>query len=347
MELKKHQKHWVILILVSLLTGNSGIQAGSPAGRKSGNKAAIAAVRYAPPGMYMKDHYLVFHKGRWHLFAPLGPEGTMWHHEGSEESAEHMVSRDLVNWKYIGTTVAASRKEGHFDRTLGGLAPCVIKDGGKFYMIYSGWDFRSKNPPDFTGFCQGIGIAMSDDLYHWEKITEYEKHGLGAKGSDPFVVKDEDHGRWLLFAARAGAVAVYQSSDLFHWKEAGLTLTETDLKIGMTGMNPGESPFIMRHPLSRKWMIFMNGGYAVSDDPLDFPPIIPYPFKSGIYTFPNPHSEGQGTFYHADDDGAGFAHEIIEFKGQWYMTGTVGVDGHTKLKLTPIEWTAEGFKLSE
>lgn len=91
----------------------------------------------------------------------------------------------------------------------------------------------------------------------------------------------------------------------------------------------------------------MNGGYSVSDDPLDFPPIVPYPFKSGIYTFPKPHDEGQGTFYHADDDGAGFAHEIIEFKGQWYLTGAVGVDGHTKLKFTPIEWTADGFKLSD
>jgi sucrose-6-phosphate hydrolase SacC (GH32 family) len=161
------------------------------------------------------------------------------------------------------------------------------------------------------------------------------------------VAWDEEGDRWLLFAARANAVAVYQGKDLFHWQEAGLTLTESDLKVGMTGMNPGESPFVMRHPKSNKWIIFMNGGYSVSADPLDFPPIIPYPFKSGIYTFPDPKDEGKGTFYHADDDGAGFAHEIISFKGQWYMTGAVGVDGHTRLKFTPIEWTGEGFRLKE
>jgi len=312
-----------------------------------GKDKALRAARYAPPGMYMKDHYLVRDKGTWHLFAPLGPEGTMWHHVGSEESAEHMVSTDLINWEHTGTAVAASRQDGYFDRTLGGIAPCVVRDGDSWYMIYSGWDFKSKNPPDFEGFRQGIGIAVSKDLVHWEIPAGFARDGLEPKGSDPFVIHDVDRGRWLLFVARPNTVAVYEGRDLFRWREAGLTLNEADLKVGMTGMNPGESPFVMRHPVSKKWMIFMNGGYAVSDDPLDFPPIIPYPFKSGIYTFPNPHDEGKGTFYHADDDGAGFAHEIIEVRGHWYMTGAVGVDGHTKLKLTPIEWTAESFKLSE
>jgi hypothetical protein len=214
-------------------------------------------------------------------------------------------------------------------------------------MIYSGWDFKSKNPRNFEGFRQGIGIAVSKDLTHWEKPEEFAKDGIKAEGSDPFVVWDDDNNRWILYTTRMNAVAVYVGEDLFHWQEKGMALDETDLRVGMTGMNPGESPFIMRHPLSRKWMILMNGGYAVSDNPLDFPPIIPYPFKSGIYTFDEPRNEGKGTYYYAEDDGTGFAHEIIEFEGQWYMTGAVGVDGHTKLKFTPIEWTEEGFRLSD
>lgn len=161
------------------------------------------------------------------------------------------------------------------------------------------------------------------------------------------MFKDEERNRWLLFPTQSNAVAVYEGRDLFHWREVGLTLDSTDLRVGMTGMSPAESPFVMRHPRSQKWIIFMNGGYAVSDDLLDFPPIKPYPFKSGIYTFANPHDEGQGAFYRADDDGAGFAQEIIEFQGQWYMTGAVGVDGHTKLKFTPIEWTEDGFILAK
>jgi hypothetical protein len=111
-------------------------------------------------------------------------------------------------------------------------------------------------------------------------------------------------------------------------------------------MNPGESPFVMKHPLSGKWIIFVNGGYSVSADPFKFPPVTPYPFKSGLFKFANAHDEGKGTFYHADDDGAGFAHEIIEFKGRWYMTGAVGLDGHTKLKFTPIQWTPDALRLA-
>lgn len=218
----------------------------------------IAAARYVPDGMYMKDHYLFFHKGSWHLFAPLGKIGTMWHYEGSEESSELMISSDLLNWEYAGTAVPAARKEGHFDRLMGGIAPCVIEHEGKFYMIYSGWDFKSKNPRNFEGFRQGVGIAVSSDLVNWEKPEKYARDGIGVNGSDPFIVRDEENNRWLLFTTRWNAVAVYTGTDLFSWTEAGLTLDEKDLKVGMTGMNPAESPFIMKHPKSGKWMILMN-----------------------------------------------------------------------------------------
>ena len=49
----------------------------------------------------------------------------------------------------------------------------------------------------------------------------------------------------------------------------------------------------------------------------------------------------------ADDDGAGFAHEILEFCGQWCMSGVVGRDGHFKLKFTPIEWTEDSLRLAD
>lgn len=234
------KKFNALLIVPVLVFCASSSKAEGSADKKPDRTRAVAAARYAPPGMYMKDHYMFFNKGKWHLFAPLGPIGTMWWHEGSEESAEHMVSKDLINWKYVGTAVPAGKRDGYFDRIMGGIAPCVIEHEGRFYMIYSGWDFKGKNPRSFEGFRQGIGIAVSEDLYHWEKPAEFEKDGLEPKGSDPFVARDADNGRWLLFAARSNAVAVYESRDLFHWKEAGFSLTESDLKVGMTGMNPGE-----------------------------------------------------------------------------------------------------------
>jgi hypothetical protein len=37
----------------------------------------------------------------------------------------------------------------------------------------------------------------------------------------------------------------------------------------------------------------------------------------------------------------------IAWLDQWYMTGVVGTDGHTRLKFTPIEWAEEAFGLVE
>ena len=100
----------------------------------------IAAVRYAPPGRYMKDHCFVRRNNRWHLFAPLGKVGTSSGY-GTEETAEHMVSDDLVHWEHLGTAVDASRRDGHFDKMMGGIAPHVIEHDGKFWMFYAGWTF--------------------------------------------------------------------------------------------------------------------------------------------------------------------------------------------------------------
>ena len=113
--------------------------------------------------------------------------------------------------------------------------------------------------------------------------------------------------------------------------------------------NPAESPFVMKHPRSEQWVVLLSGGYSVSDNPLKFPRIRRYPFKSGWHVptdgVPPSGAWGDGTNCQADDDGAGFAHEIMELSGQWYMSGVVGRDGRFKLKFTPIEWTADSLTM--
>ena len=74
----------------------------------------------------------------------------------------------------------------------------------------------------------------------------------------------------------------------------------------------------------------------------------PYPFKSGWREGRKPSGTwGDGTNERADDDGAGFAHETLEFAGQWYLSGVVGTDGHERLKFTPIAWTEDSLRLAE
>ncbi len=304
----------------------------------------IAAMRYAPSGRFMKDHCFVRRNNRWHLFAPLGKVGTSWEDLGSEETAEHMVSGDLVHWEHLGTAVDASRRDGYFDKMMGGIAPHVIEHDGKFWMFYAGWTFPSKRssttPFNHTSYRQSIGLAVSRDLDRWEKPEEWAKDGLGVAGTDCCVVRDETHNRWLMYTW-AGQTLVYQSPDLLHWSQAGTALTSAE--------GAGESPFVMKHPRSGKWIIFLNDGYSVSDDPLKFPRFRPYPFKTGWHGIAGVKASGQwgdGTNALADDDGAGYAHEILEFVGQWYLSGVVGRDGRFKLKFTPIEWTADALTLA-
>jgi hypothetical protein len=311
----------------------------------------IAAVRYAPRGRFMKDHCFVYKDGQWHLFAPLGKLGTSWEDPGSEETAEHMVSDDLVHWKHLGTAVAASGREGYFDKMMGGIAPHVIQHDGRYFMFYAGWTFPGKRPNfDMTGYRQSIGLAVSKDLHRWEKPEKFAKDGLGVGGTDQCVVRDKSQNRWLMYTCM-NDVSVFESKDLLHWSPAGVALTHADMAGGDSSGNPAESPFVMKHPRSGKWIIFLNGGCSVSDNPLRFPGVRPYAFKSGWHGpavgVPASGKWGDGTNCQADDDGAGFAHEVLEFSGQWYLTGVVGRDGQFKLKFTPIVWTADSLTLAK
>jgi hypothetical protein len=357
---KISRRHWLGSVAAGIAgtawTGNllSAKDGKTAAGTGKDARASvreIAAVRYGPPGRYMKDHCFVLKDQKCHLFAPLGKVGASWEDPGSEETAEHMVSDDLVHWEHLGTAIAASGREGYFDKMMGGIAPHVIQHDGRYFMFYAGWTFPSKRPNfDMTGYRQSIGLAVSKDLDRWEKPEEFAKDGLGVMGTDQCVVRDESQNRWLMYTC-TGDVAVYQSKDLFHWSQAGTALSGANMQGGASAGNPAESPFVMKHPRSGKWIIFLNGGYSVSDNPLRFPSVRPYSFKSGWHGpaagVPASGKWGDGTNCQADDDGAGFAHEVLEFSGQWYLTGVVGRDGQFRLKFTPIEWTADSLTLAK
>jgi sucrose-6-phosphate hydrolase SacC (GH32 family) len=295
----------------------------------------------------MKDHCFVRRNNRWHLFAPLGKVGTSWEDPGSEETAEHTVSDDLLQWEHLGTAVDASRRDGCFDKMMGGIAPHVIEHDRRFWMFYAGWTFPSKRPNfNMRGYRQSIGLAISRDLDLWEKPEELAKDGLGVAGTDCCVVRDEPENRWLMFTC-ANDVLFYQSKNLFHWSQAGVALSAADMIGGASSGNPAESPFVMKHPRSGKWMILINGGFSESANPLKFARIRRFPFKSG-WRRPSDGVKpsgvwGDGTNCQADDDGAGFAHEVLEFSGRWYLSGVVGRDGRFKLKFTPIEWTTDAL----
>ena len=50
----------------------------------------------------MKDHTFVYHDGWWHLYSISGTAGYCHAFTGNEETFSWSVSKDLVDWEFLG-----------------------------------------------------------------------------------------------------------------------------------------------------------------------------------------------------------------------------------------------------
>jgi hypothetical protein len=314
----------------------------------------IGNVRYAPPGEYIKDHCLFRHGGLWHFFSISGGLGHSWLDVGHEERISHSTSRDLVHWELRGHPIQASRIPGYNDEHMA-VAPYILEGpDGRFYMFYSGWRHPHKRPQfSLEGHRQSIYLAISEDLYRWEIPAAIAPGGIVVTdgepiiGRDPHVVRDEEHDRWLLYytqeylGTRPQAVGVAVSTDLWNWWHLEPALV---WRWPLPPFSPTESSFVLRHPRSGKWLLFLHWHYAVSDDPLRFAEAQPLGFPCGLgYPPSGPKADGSGWV----SVGVGFAREIIEHDGAHYMSGVMGEDGATTLGFTRFQWTDDFLALTD
>lgn len=294
--------------------------------------------RYAPPGEYMKDHSLVHYDGWWHLFSISGTAGYCHAYTGNEETISWSISKDLVNWEFRGHVLHASQRKGHFDQHEI-WAPYVIQEQGKFYMFYTGiihprrfmsyQKIGHQHKFDFTGHKETQGLAISEDLTSWEKVSPIDT-GLGVPGRDAHVVYDEEQKRWLLYSTGQkvhdfGEAYVSQSKNLVDWEFIGVCARFPMME--NIPYTPTESLTVMRHPINGKWIMLGNWHYAVSDNPEDFSV-----HEVRKYDF---------TFNDSKPD-IGFAGEIVQHEGRWYRSGVIGMNDHWLLGFTEIEWDNQG-----
>lgn len=306
-------------------------------------KSIITKKLYAPPGEYIKDHCLIRNEGLWHLFSISGHVGHAWMDIGNEEKISHSTSPDLIHWEMHGHPVKASGKEGYYDEHMA-VAPFVMRGlDGRFYMFYSGWRHPNKRP-DFNleGHLQSIYMAVSDDLYNWEIPDEIAPRGINVEsggpiiGRDPHVIRDEEGDRWLLYYTRESlggkpsAVGVAQSRDLKKWRHLSEAIVVRDHQ---RSFDPCESPFVLKHPVSGKYILFLNWDYSISEDPIKFPTLQPLPFPCGIA------SEGLASV------GVGYAREFIEHDGNNYLSCVLGQDGYMKLGFMQFKWTEDFIEI--
>jgi hypothetical protein len=304
---------------------------------------------YAPPGEYMKDHSLVRHDGRWHLFNISGTAGYYHGYNGNEETIAWSVSEDLVHWDFRGHVLHASQREGYFDQHEVWSPFCMRAEDG-FRLFYTGvvhpvrpMEYRKLghgHPWVGTGHRETQGIAVSKDLTEWVKISD-PRTGSGVPGRDAHVVRDPGGDRWLLYSTiGTRKVNVSESTDLASWRSQGicaefprLPCTEPALGatiralIGDSDPNTAESITVLRAPDDGRWLMLGNWQYIMSSDPTDFSRTPARPYDTAC----------NGRLVDM-----GFACEIVEHDGRWYRSGTFGKPDYWRLGFTEIEWVAGG-----
>jgi len=145
----------------------------------------------------------------------------------------HAVSTDYETWEVLPDALWPG-PEGSWD-DLAIWTGSVVEDGGLWYMLYTGVNRRERE------LVQRIGLAVSQDLRHWEKhpanpVLEADGRWyelLGRRGApdqawrDPWVFwREEDQHFHALVTARAatgplrwsGVLGHARSRDLVHWE---------------------------------------------------------------------------------------------------------------------------------
>jgi len=210
--------------------------------------------------------------GTYHLF---------FHTEGiyAPSQIEHYTTADFRTFYYQGTALRPSSAAWE---ASGLWAPHIVEYGGTWFMFYAG------NEGTGPGSKERIGLATSTDLYTWTRYPVNNCPGTAGNGCvydcaegwttwgnapgswnqqcrDPFVIRDDVNGCWLLFATAKstngyGVVTVAHSTNLRDWSGAGFINATRRLAGGRGGQPTGgqcENPFVMSHDGTR-YLLFTD-----------------------------------------------------------------------------------------
>jgi beta-fructofuranosidase len=186
------------------------------------------------PDKWVWDFWIVHDRSEQHIFylqAPRTLEQPELRHRHA--SIGHAVSTDLRSWRVLPDALHPG-PEGSWD-DLATWTGSAIEHDGRWYMLYTGIN-RGEH-----GLIQRIGLAVSDDLVHWEKhpanpVLEADPRWYDLldrtrwrdqSWRDPWLFSHPEDGSFhALITARsrlgardgAGVVAHARSVDLVEWE---------------------------------------------------------------------------------------------------------------------------------
>ncbi len=201
---------------------------------------------------YINDHTLIRGADGWHLFGITHREPA---NPLNEILCAHAVGEDLLNgeMKKLPPPFSAEQEKGeaHF------WAPHVIFLNGLYYMFYCAGSLEGHDR-------YRLHLAVSRDLYTWEKHPENPLVIDGFDARDPYVCRIGE--KWIMYytcntSPEGGnhCVACVESDDLIHWHSKRSVFVSS---LSGTCGGPCESPFVKEY--RGKYYLFIGpfGGYG-------------------------------------------------------------------------------------
>ncbi|MAE66901.1 MAG: hypothetical protein CMJ18_21800 [Phycisphaeraceae bacterium] len=226
---------------------------------------------YTPVGHFVNGHNIVRGPDGWHMFyGGLGGADNVVRH--------HVTSDDLLSWKAHEPFLRG--EPGTWDECEIGDG-CVLEHGGRWYFVYH-------------GCCENhgsrcIGVAVSDDMWTWTKLTgrevppfrpdtswsSWKPTGERQCCKDPWIIRHGDE-HLMYYPSRTHAgdsvIAVARSSDLLHWQDEGPIVTVPWRANDTIGPGGFEVPRVVAHG-GRYYLFalyFWGLQYWIGDDPFHF-----------------------------------------------------------------------------
>lgn len=194
---------------------------------------------FSLPDHWVWDFWLADDGATYHMFylhAPMSLGDPQLRHRNARIG--HATSTDLTTWQDHGKIFDAG-PEGSYDGSATWTGSVVHGADGRWYLYYTGSRFLS---PDSNANVETIGLAVSDDLFSWQKLPGpivvadqrwYETLGTSSwpeeAWRDPWVFKGDNDQTWhMLITARAnhgddagrGVIGHATSTDMLHWHVA-------------------------------------------------------------------------------------------------------------------------------
>ncbi len=132
------------------------------------------------------DVDVVYHDGVFHLFHLVLP---------NHDYIAHATSRDGLNWRRVKNALFIGDPGAWDDDALWTMNVSADPDKpGSWRMFYTGLSRRE------GGRIQRVGLAVSDDLIHWEKVNDGHYPIDVANGGEQFYESSLNEGRkWVSF----------------------------------------------------------------------------------------------------------------------------------------------------